>query len=75
MLNWGREHTHSGNYHFEFGEINEMFKTNFPEDEELMDDVVGYMWETGMLLEPVITDEDFDIMFGLKYCPNVEEDL
>lgn len=67
MVDVGTEKTMSGNYHFEFEEINSKFGTNFPEDVDLLNAVVDAAYDREEVSE-LLTDEDFDFMFYLDYC-------
>ena len=72
LTNIGTQKTISGNYHFEFEEVNEQFGTNLPQDKSLLnaiEDSFDYN-----IVADVCLDEDFDLLFWLAYCPNHEED-
>lgn len=75
MVEKGTEHTISGNWHFEFDEINKMFGANLPEDGGLLTAIEDAVWDKhyDKVAELHIGD-DFDFMFYLAYCPNTEED-
>lgn len=62
----GTRRTLSGSYHFEFEDINELFDTDLPNDEEMLD-MIWSCFDPDIVQE-CITDEDFDMMFYLKYC-------
>ncbi len=71
MISIGTEKTLSGNYHFDFDEIEQKFRVKV--DDYFKSKVVVEAMHTGKLLD-IDIEEDFDFMFGLAYCPNAEED-
>ena len=72
MTLYGISHTMSGNYHFDFEEINEIFATNLPEDKELMDLILDTVDRN--IVSDLDVTEDFDFMFYLGFCPYAQED-
>ena len=72
MMNIGTGRTRSGNYHFEFSEINESFGIDLPSDSDMLDKIVSSL--DSEIVSDVDTTEDFDLMFYLKYCPYAESD-
>ena len=72
MTLYGISHTISGNYHFEFNEINEIFATNLPEDKELMELILDTVDRN--IVSDLDVTEDFDFMFYLDFCPYAQED-
>ena len=73
MVNEGRKQTTSGNYHFEFDEIEDMFGAVV--DEEFKKRVSEYVSETsGYCVAELDMSEDFDFVFYTAYCPNAEEE-
>ena len=61
LIDNGTANTYSGNYHFDYTEIN-----------ELLDMIVNNL-DTDIVSD-VITGEDIDIMFYTNYCPNVSNE-
>lgn len=72
MTLYGISHTISGNYHFDFEEINEIFATNLPEDKELMELILDTVDRN--IVSDLDVTEDFDFMFYLGFCPYAQED-
>lgn len=72
MVSTGTFQTYSSNYHFEFNEINRLFGCDLPNDTDLLDKIVWEAYKRKEVIE-LLTDEDFDFIFGTDYCPNVEE--
>lgn len=73
MLDHGSHYTYSGNYHFEFEDIDKLFGTDLlGDDRNLIGVIVDIMMASGMLIE-VDTDKDFDLLFGLDYCDHVDD--
>lgn len=72
LIDEGTDNTHSGNYHFEFSEINERFGTSLPSDTEMLDKIVSAL--DSEIVSDVDTTEDFDLMFYLDFCPYADED-
>lgn len=66
----GTELTHTGNYHFDFEEINGHFGTSFPQDKDLLQKVIDALCPD--IVSDIETSDDFDLMFYLDYCPNYE---
>lgn len=77
MVTTGCEKTMSGNYHFEFNDINDKFGTSLPNDDSLMKCIEDAIYGNRDLADKILdldTTWDFDFMFGLAYCPNAEEE-
>ena len=72
LIDEGTASTYSGNYHFDYTEINERFGVALPADNELLDMIMENL-DTDIVSD-VITDGDIDLMFYTQYCPNVEDD-
>lgn len=76
LIEEGTEMTLSGNYHFEFREINKRFGTNLPEDKEMLDKITEQLTsgENSLVVSDLNTDTDIDLNFYTLYCPNVSEE-
>lgn len=76
LIEEGTEQTLSGNYHFEFSEINRRFGVNLPEDKELLDKLTEQLTsgENSLVVSDLNTDTDIDLNFYTLYCPNVSEE-
>ena len=73
MVNEGRKQTTSGNYHFEFDEIEDMVGAVV--DEKFKKRVYEYVFGTaGYCVAELDMSEDFDFVFYTAYCPNAEEE-
>lgn len=72
LIDEGTASTFSGNYHFDYTEINERFGVALPVDNELLGMIVDHL-DTDIVSD-VITGKDIDIMFYTQYCPNVEDE-
>ncbi|MDD4493128.1 MAG: hypothetical protein PHV32_02055 [Eubacteriales bacterium] len=72
LIDEGTASTFSGNYHFDYTEINEHFGVALPVDDELLDMIVDSLDKD--IVADVVTGKDIDIMFYTKYCPNVEDE-
>lgn len=72
LIDYGTAKTYSGNYHFDYTEINERFGVSLPVDDELLDMIVNHL-DTD-IVSNVIIGGDIDLMFYTKYCPNVEDE-
>ena len=72
MVDVGRELTMSGNYHFEFDEIEDTF--GVIADGEFKERISEYIAENySDVVAELDMNEDFDFMFYIDCCPNVEE--
>lgn len=73
LIEEGTERTRSGNYHFEFSEINKRFGTNLPEDKEMLDKLIEQLTsgENSLVVSDLNIDTDIDLNFYTLYCPNV----
>ena len=76
LIEEGTEMTLSGNYHFEFREINKKFGVNLPEDKELLDKLTEQLTcgENSLVVSYLNMDTDIDLNFYTLYCPNVPEE-
>ncbi|MBR6509677.1 MAG: hypothetical protein IKT38_03630 [Clostridia bacterium] len=76
FIETGTELTQSGNYHFEFSEINERFGVNLPHDTELLGKLTEQLTsgENSLVVSDLNMDTDIDINFYTLYCPNVIEE-
>ena len=72
LIDEGTASTYSGNYCFDYTEINERFGVALPVDDELLDMIVDSLDKD--IVADVVTGKDMDIMFYTKYCPNVEDE-
>lgn len=72
LMDEGTANTSSGNYHFDYSEINEIFGVALPADDELLDMIVKHL-DTDIVSD-VNTVEDFDLMFYTQYCPNATDE-
>lgn len=70
MVNHGTQNTFSGNWHFDFDEISEMFDVSLPDDEQLLSDIEEAVWRRhGDEVLELLLSEDFDFLFCLASCP------
>ncbi len=69
----GTENTTTGNYHFDFDEINDIFDTVFPVEEEKLYEAILDSVDYKIVSEIDIAD-DFDLCFYTKYCTSIPED-
>lgn len=76
LVEEGTEMTLSGNYHFEFNDINRKFGTSLPNDTEMLDKIAEQLTsgDYSLVVSELNTDEDIDLTFYTLYCPNVPED-
>lgn len=72
LIDEGTASTYSGNYCFDYTEINERFGVALPVDNELLDMIVDSLDKD--IVADVVTGKDIDLMFYTKYCPNVEDE-
>lgn len=72
LIDEGTASTFSGNYPFDYTEINERFGVALPVDDELLDMIVDSLDKD--IVADVVTGKDIDIMFYTQYCPNVEDE-
>lgn len=70
LIDNGTEFTHTGNWHFDFSEINKTFGVSLPSDTEMLKAIVDELDRN--IVADIDTTEDFDLDFYLKYCPNCE---
>lgn len=73
LIETGTELTQSGNYHFDFNDINERFGVNLPEDTELLGKLTEQLTsgENSLVVSDINMDTDIDLNFYTQYCPNV----
>ena len=62
--------TQSGSYFFSFSEINQLFGTSLPDDEDMVEKISDAL-DTEIVAD-VIIDEGFDLDFYLAHCLCVE---
>lgn len=62
----------SGNYHIDFGVINELFKLNLPEDKDMLDHILNAL--NNDIVADVDAVDDFDIMLYTAFCPYLEDE-
>ncbi len=76
MVREGTEGTSSGNWHTSFEEIKDEFGVDLIFDKEMVDRIENALYSIygDVISEMDIYDNEFDIMYFLNYCPNVEED-
>lgn len=76
LIEMGTEKTQSGNYHFEFSDINQRFGVNLPDDKELLGKLIERLTsgENSLVVSDLNTDTDIDLNFYTLYCPNVPEE-
>lgn len=73
MVNYGRKRTMSGNYHFEFNEIEDLFGVSI--DGEFKESVGEHIAENySDMVAELDMEEDFDLMFYTGCCPYAEEE-
>ena len=72
LIDYGTEHSLSGNYHIEFEDINELFGVSLPDDKEMLDKIVDALDRD--IVSDVDVFTDFDLMFYTSYCPNFEDE-
>ena len=72
LIDEGTANTYSGNYCFDYTEINERFGVALPVDDELLDMIVDSLDKD--IVADVVTGKDIDLMFYTQYCPNVEDE-
>jgi len=70
MLATGTEQTTTGNYIFSFDELQEPFEF-VCEHEEIIADMLA---ANEKVLDIDTSDHQFDIIFGLDWCPNYSQD-
>ena len=70
MVDRGTQSTMSGNFHFEFSEIEDIFHLTM--DRDMVETIRDALYDYEEVQE-VDTYEDFDIMFFLGYC-GLDED-
>lgn len=76
IVETGTKETTTGNYIFEFDEINERFGVNIPDDENLYYDIIDALYEYADMIgeiEDPLKRRAFDIVFYLENCPNAED--
>ena len=69
LMDEGTANTYSGNYIFDYTEINERFGVALPVDENLLNMIVENLDKD--IVSDVTTGKDIDLMFYTQYCPNV----
>lgn len=72
LMDEGTANTYSGNYIFDYTEINERFGVALPVDENLLNMIVENL-DTDIVSD-VTTGKDIDLVFYTQYCPNVEDE-
>lgn len=71
MVNEGRNQTLTGNYHFEFEEIENRF--GIVVDDDMKENIGDYVARNyGHVVAELDMSEDFDFTFYTSYCPNCE---
>ena len=77
IVETGTKETTTGNYIFEFDEINQKFGVNVPDDIDMYNDIIGALFDgyDDMIceIEDPLKRRAFDIVFYLENCPNAED--
>lgn len=74
MVDYGTQHTTTGNMHFDYEEINKMFGVNLPEDDRMLSEIENEVWlHHAEKIAELELSEDFDFLFWLDFCPMAEE--
>ena len=69
MVIEGCVRTITGNYHFEFNEIEDLFGASI--DDEFKESISEHITENySYMVAELDMEEDFDFMFYTGYCPN-----
>lgn len=75
LIDVGTENTTTGNWHFSFEEIDELFGTNLKEDAETVKLITDELWNNSdIIADIVVSKEEFDLIFYLDYCPYAGDD-
>lgn len=74
MINYGAENTTTGDYSFDFDEINKKFGVDVCSDQELFRDIQSVIYNDAIGNKVSYFDfvECFEFTFWLRYCPNTE---
>ena len=77
IVETGTKETTTGNYIFEFDEINQKFGADIPEDIDLYHDIIDTLFDD---YADIVCETDapikggvFDIIFYLEHCPNADD--
>lgn len=73
LIKTGTEFTSSGNWIIGFDEVAEHFGVDLSTDDELLDAVSDCLNRSEAILDFYTDNEEFDINFGLRYCPFAED--
>lgn len=73
LIKTGTEFTSSGNWIIGFDEIAEHFGVDLSTDDELLDAVSDCLNRSEAILDFYTDNEEFDMNFGLRYCPFAED--
>lgn len=73
LIRTGTENTSSGNWIIGFDEVTERFGVDLSTDDELLDAVSDCLNRSEAILDFYTDNEEFDINFGLRYCPFAED--
>lgn len=70
MTDIGTQSTQSGNWYFDFSEINERYGVNLPSDRDMLDKIVDCFNRS--IVADIDVTENFDIIFYTAFCPNYD---
>lgn len=73
LIKTGTEFTSSGNWIIGFDEVAEHFGVDLSTDDELLDAVSDCLNRSESILDFYTDNEEFDMNFGLRYCPFAED--
>lgn len=73
LIKTGTENTSSGNWIIGFDEVAERFGVDLSTDNELLDAISDCLNQSESILDLYTDDEEFDMNFGLRYCPYAED--
>lgn len=72
LIDKGTASTFSGNYCFDYIDINERFGVALPADEKMLRMIANNLDKD--IVADVLMGNDIDLMFYTQYCPNVEDE-
>lgn len=75
MIATGCQDTNSGNYIFYGAEILEKYGEDLSLNTALKDSIVAHLRAQPCVLDVDCDGDRIDIIFGLDYCPNIDEEF
>lgn len=72
LIGEGIRYTDNGNYIEQFENLDDIFNQEKGTIKEISYEIMESLYNSGMVMDVNINDEEIDIIFQLQFCPNVK---